>query len=41
MTLEELKLLEALCRYMVAWAEREPDGLLPDVLNLCKEECSE
>ena len=35
MTLEELKLMEALCHFMIAWAEREPDGPIPDVLRLC------
>ena len=35
MTLEELKLMEALCHFMIAWAEREPNGPIPDVIGLC------
>ena len=31
---ETLQGMANLCRFMIAWAEREPDGMLPDVLGI-------
>lgn len=33
MTKEELDMLRNLCIFMINWAEREPDSILPDPLN--------
>ena len=41
MTLEDLQNLENLCRFMIAWAEREPDSILPDPLNLSTKDVKE
>jgi hypothetical protein len=34
---ETLQGMANLCRFMIAWAEREPDEMLPDVLGICVE----
>jgi len=34
---ETLEGMANLCRFIIAWAEREPDGMLPDVLGICVE----
>jgi len=34
---ETLQGMKNLCTFMIAWAEREPDAVLPDVLGVCVE----
>ena len=41
MTKEDLDMLRNLCVFMINWAEREPDSILPDVIpDDVKEELS-
>lgn len=35
---ETLDQIAALCRFMIAWADREPDSILPDPLGLFGED---
>jgi len=28
----DLEMIENLCKFMIRWAEREPDSVIPDVL---------